>query len=131
MIDSAALKVSILSELKERVGKQNAISANHLFIIVTGDTLIPSRARNQTRGVRYAIRQLRKERNPIMCGKEGYWWAESDQELTEYVERQLRTAARIFKLNRDLSGACVDAMVEQLKLNIEQMEQDDANHQED
>jgi hypothetical protein len=116
------IKKSVINILKSHVGKANAISANQLYCMVTGETLYPAKASNKTRIIRSVIREIRARRElPILSGN-GYWLAETDEELKLFVEKRIKTATRIFGLSRELSGIPIDRMVEQLKLELEKEE---------
>lgn len=125
------IKENVVEVLKKHRGKENAIKSKVLFCLATGEAIIPAKAQSQTRVIRSVIRELREKRElPVMSGDKGYWIAESDEELRDYVERSLIEAKRMMKLGSQLSGIPVDRMVEQLKLKLNENEQETLNEQE-
>jgi hypothetical protein len=118
------IKKRVLHLLQKHRGKENAISAKVLYCLATEDSIVPVKAHNQTRIIRSIVNECRMERIPILSGN-GYWMAESDEDLRLYVESALDECARAFRLNSNLSRIPVDRMVEQLKLKLTELESDD------
>lgn len=128
MIYRPELKKRVIEILQSHKGKDNAISANNLFIEATDETLWPMKAANQTRVIRQLVRDIRKDKLlPVISGNEGYWVAESDEELEAFTVKLLKTAARQFGLARELSNVPVSRMVAQYKLNF--TDEDEVNEQ--
>ncbi len=118
------IKSKVVARLKKAVGRGNAIKGEVLYVQVTDDAIIPAKRNSQTRIIRSIVRELREKRElPVMSSSNGYWLAESDQELREYVEQRLIEAKRMIKLGSQLSGVPVDRMVEQLKIKLKLKEQ--------
>lgn len=123
------IKKNVLRILKKHIGKENAIKANALYCLATAEYIIPAKASNQTRIIRSLIREIRKERElAVISGEPGYWIAENDEELNEFVNKQLNTARRMFGLAHTLSGIPIDRMVEQFKLNLIKEEHKSGQH---
>lgn len=121
-------KQRVVEVLKNCVGRENAISAEQLFTLVTGETIVPSLAANQTRLIRSIVLDIRKNKEqPIISGY-GYWLAEDDAELEQYTLKLLRAAERKFHLARTLSMVPVSHMIEQHKLNFTDQESTNEQH---
>jgi hypothetical protein len=108
--------------LSNCVGKQNAISAEELFMAVTGEVIVPSLKANQTRLVRSIALDIRKSKELPICSGNGYWLAQDYAELEQYTLSILRGAKRKFNLARNLSMVPVSKMIEQYKLNFTDQE---------
>lgn len=118
MIDRPHLRTKVVKELKKHVGKTNAISAANLLTLTTGEIVVPSLERNQTRLIRSIIRDIRRDKELAIISGNGYWVAESDEELTAYAHKLLCEAARKYGLARSLSKVPVSRMVKQFNLNF-------------
>lgn len=123
------IREAVINVLKTCKGKDNAISAANLFVAATGETVVPSIERNQTRVIRSIVNDLRREKVlPIISGN-GYWLAESDAELEAFTLNLLRQAETKFGLARTLSKVPVSSMVKQHNFNFtDQDNQEETNH---
>lgn len=112
--------------LADHVGQENAIKSENLFVLMTGQIIIPKRANDQTRIVRSIVKQLESEGVRIVhvTGKNGgYFMATCQEDIDRKIAWFMKRIKSAFKRVMHLGNMTFDDVFKQLEIDFKEKEE--------
>ena len=110
------LKARLSTILMRHIGQSKAASMVTLYREVYGEN--PKNQVNDTRSLRQAITELRQNGTPVCSDVRGIWLASAGSELDRYCSRLRSSALRKLKMESELKGVSLSALLSEIIVNI-------------